>query len=200
MYVPEHFRLEDRAEIAALLAANAFAMLVTTGEDGVPVATHLPLMLDGHLDGGRLLGHFARPNPQGAHVDGRPALAIFAAEHAYVSPLWYPSFRETRRQVPTWNYRAVHLTGRLEPLSDPADVERMMEGFAAMFEGAGGWTPAATDPGFYARLLRGIVPFALRIERVEAKAKLGQNKSAEDQAAVNARLPELASPGPGKGA
>jgi predicted FMN-binding regulatory protein PaiB len=45
--------------------------------------------------------------------DGDEALVIFRADDAYISPNWYPSKHEFHRQVPTWNYRVVHVHGKL---------------------------------------------------------------------------------------
>ncbi|MGL6251979.1 MAG: FMN-binding negative transcriptional regulator, partial [Billgrantia desiderata] len=105
MYVPPSMRL-TREQAWALVERYGFAVLV--GAD--LQATHLPLTLErseGEL--GSLYGHFARANPHWRALDGNRALAIFSGPHAYVSPSWYAS----RPAVPTWNYLAVHATGRL---------------------------------------------------------------------------------------
>ena len=39
---------------------------------------------------------------------------------AYISPSWYPSKAEHGKVVPTWNYSAIHLTGRAQ-IHDDAD-------------------------------------------------------------------------------
>lgn len=42
-------------------------------------------------------------------------LVIFRGENSYISSSWY-----SEPEVPTWNYRAVHVYGRLRELSEEA--------------------------------------------------------------------------------
>ena len=108
MYVPKHNQLEDRAALLAYMRAYSFAALTTAGPAGL-TATHLPFVIE--EEGGRitLLAHMAKANPQWRDFDaGHDALVIFMQPHAYVSPRLYDS----RQNVPTWNYVAVHAYGR----------------------------------------------------------------------------------------
>lgn len=186
MYLPAHFRDDDRATADALLRAHPFATLVSM-QDGAPFATHLPLLLA--PDGRRLLGHFARPNPQVAAIgSGETALAIFHGPHAYVSPRWY----DRRPAVPTWNYAVVHVRGPLQPLAGPAELREVQDQLVAAFESAP--LPEGVMPEAYvAQLSAGIVGFALEIEGIETKLKFGQHRSLADQQGVEAGL--LASAG-----
>ena len=132
MYLPRHFTVTDLAAIAAFADAAGAADLVTF--DGTkPVATLLPVIWDrpaGFPDSadehglaagyGRLLGHLAAANPQWQTAQPSAlALAIVHGPQAYISPSWYESKARHGRVVPTWNYRAVHLTGRLTVHRDP---------------------------------------------------------------------------------
>ena len=123
MYAPNAFAEREPARLRALLAAHAFAVLVTPGEDG-PEASHVPLLLDAARGPhGTLLGHLARANPRWQRLDGRtPALAVFAGPHAYVSPRWYGG----DRNVPTWDYVAVHARGAPRRLDDEARVRDVL--------------------------------------------------------------------------
>src|SRR5450432_532491 len=106
MYVPEAFRLDDRAALLAHAAAYPFATVITHGDDGV-MASHLPILVDGAANVMR--GHLARENPQLAHLAaGAAVLAIFHGPHGYVSPSVYTA----HPSVPTWNYVVVHARGR----------------------------------------------------------------------------------------
>lgn len=164
MYVPEPFRL-DPAEIPALVGAWPFATVVTAAP-GL-VASHVPLVL---VDG-RLVGHLAISNPQAAALGG-PALAIFHGPHAMVRS---DTYREPHRHVPTWNYLAIHATGLAEPL----DAEVAARAALAALQ-----PDAGPDADVVARLARGIVGFAIAVERWDAKAKLSQNRDPEDRARV----------------
>ena len=108
MYVPKHNQLEDRAALLAYMRAYSFAALATSGPGGL-MATHLPFIIE--EEGGRitLLAHMAKANPQWRDfAAGAEAMVIFMHPHAYVSPRLYDS----RQNVPTWNYVAVHAYGR----------------------------------------------------------------------------------------
>lgn len=191
MYVPSHFDLKDVDEARALMRARSFATLVSTGEDGAPFVTHLPLLLE--ADGsphGKLVGHVARANPHWRLFDrGTPTLAVFHGPHAYISPNWYAS----PNLVPTWNYTAVHAYGTPRVLGDSADALAVVERLAAYFEASlpQPWTTAALPPGNALAQMKGIVAFEMPIERLQAKAKVGQNRLAADRQSAAAALDVL---------
>lgn len=185
MYVPRSFTLGE-AQVAAAIDAAPFATLVTADAQGVPVASHIPMLRDGDA----LVGHVARANRHAALLaEGRVTTAIFHGPHAYVSPTWYAS----GPAVPTWNYIAVHATGRPAAITDETAVRATLDALSRRFEtGAAPWRLADQVEAFIAGLVRGIVAFHLIPDRVEAKAKLSQNRPAADRAGVIAGL--LASP------
>jgi transcriptional regulator len=184
MYVPPHFDLKDEAAARALMHARSFATLVSTDEQGTPFVTHLPLLLD--EDGsphGKLVGHVARANPHWRlFARDTPSLAIFHGPHAYISPNWYAS----PNLVPTWNYTAVHAYGSPRILKDDADALLVVERLAARFEAAlpEPWTTARLPPGNALAQMKGIVAFEMPISRLQAKAKLGQNRRDADRYAA----------------
>ncbi|MGH8481369.1 MAG: FMN-binding negative transcriptional regulator [Nevskiaceae bacterium] len=168
VYIPRHFA-GDEATARRLIADHPFALLVTGGGDGVH-ATHLPLVLDDAGTG--LIGHVARVNPHWqAFVDGT-TVAIFQGPHAFVSRGWY---RDPGGNVPTWNYAAVHVTGR-PTLADAAETRAAVERLSARFEDPA-LAPVAEEK--MQRLLKGIVAFRMPIEQLEVKFKMSQNKPAE---------------------
>lgn len=173
MYIPSHFREPDSDAALALIERHPFATLVSTIE-GVPFATHLPLLLDRHA--GVLLGHFARANPHAAALfDAGEALAIFGGAHAYISPRWYVS-----PNVPTWNYAVVHVYGRAQRMDD-AQLERLLSQLTARFEDpADAWTATELPAGMAEKMRRAVVGFTLPLTRIEAKSKLSQNRTAAD--------------------
>ncbi|WP_168011906.1 FMN-binding negative transcriptional regulator [Halomonas salinarum] len=185
MYVPPTLRMAT-PKAQALIEAHPFGVLI--GDD--LQATHLPLQLsrdEGEF--GTLYGHLARANPHWQALEDRRVLAIFTGPHAYVSPTWYA----TRPAVPTWNYAAVHAEGRFERL-DGAATAALIERSLAHFEPGLVDDKATLDDSFRDRLLAGIVGFRVPIASLQGKAKLGQQRSAADQAGVAAGLGDSAAP------
>src|SRR5580693_10663222 len=207
MYVPRHFAVTDLAAIAAFVDAAASADLVTF-DGSRPVATLLPVIWDRPPDFpgregayGRLLGHVALANPQWQTAQpGSLALAIVHGPQAYVSPSWYESKTRHGRVVPTWNYQAVHLTGRLTVHRDPEWLRALVSRLTRRHEEPSPRPWAVTDapPQYIDGQLKAIVGVEVTITDVEAKDKLSQNRSALDQAGVITGLRDV--PGPGQAA
>ncbi|MBO3095356.1 FMN-binding negative transcriptional regulator [Cellulomonas dongxiuzhuiae] len=183
MYIPVFNALADADEIRALVASVGTAELVTVGTDGYPTSTLLPVVWDGD----RLVLHMARANPQWRTIgDDAPALAVVTGPQAYVSPTWYPSKAEHGRTVPTWNYSAVHLTGRARVRTDASWLHEAVTLLTDHHESgrADRWQVTDAPAAFVEKQLRAVVGIEVLVERVEAKAKLSQNRSAADHAGV----------------
>ena len=178
LYVPR-FNVMDADDVRPFVAAVAAAQLVTVGADGTPDATFLPVLWEDD----RLVGHVARANAHWRRmVDGSPALAIVTGPDTYVSPSWYAAKAEHGRVVPTWDYVTVHVHGRLVVRDDPAFVEHVVRRLTAKHE-AGRTDPWSVDdapPRFVAGQLRAIVGVEVQVTRIEAKAKLSQNRPDAD--------------------
>jgi transcriptional regulator len=181
MYVPKHFTAED-SELARLLAEIQAADLITPTADGL-YATFLPLIHDAaggpH---GTLLGHVARRNDHWRLAPTGESLVIVRGPDGYITPGWYASKAEHGRVVPTWNYTTVHIHGDLTIHDDPvwleAFVRRLTERHEAYREQP--WAVDDAPRSYLDGQLKAIVGIELAITRIEAKAKLGQNRSPED--------------------
>lgn len=187
MYVPEHFAVADGDALIAKLARRFAGILVSVDADGQPVATHMPVLWDAAK---RIAtGHIARANPQWKRGAGR-ALIVLSGPEAYVSPSYYPSKAEHGKTVPTWNYEAVHLSGAIEWFDDAARLEGVVRDLSVFHEHdrAHPWAIGDAPRAYIDALLRGIVGVEMRVERIEAKRKLSQNKSAADFSGVIAGL------------
>lgn len=185
MYVPRFNAIDQAESIRDMVRGVGAAELVTTGEDGYPLATRLPVVWDGD----RLVLHMARANPHWRAIPADadvPALAVVTDAEAYVSPAWYASKAEHGRVVPTWNYSAVHVRGRVRRHEDSewlrAAVTMLTEQHESQREGP--WAVTDAPEGYVDKQLRAIIGLELTIERVEGKAKLSQNRSSEDRAGV----------------
>ena len=187
MYVPKHFAIEDRAWVRAFVRSHNFGTLISRHE-GELFATHLPFMLDDEpAPNGTLRAHMARENPQWRSFGEEPVLAIFAGPHGYVSPSLYES---NLPKVPTWNYVAVHIYGTPRRIDDLGDVEALLRKLIVQEEAgaADPWTYERVDEPYRKSAIHHIVAFEIPIVRIEAKAKLSQNRPAADQRNVAGAL------------
>jgi transcriptional regulator len=181
VYLPKHFTADDPQAIE-LLAGIRAADLITPTTDGM-FATFLPLLHDpaaGEL--GSLLGHVARKNDHWRLMPTGDSLVIVHGPDGYISPGWYATKREHGRVVPTWNYLIAHIYGALTIHDDPVWLESLVRKLTDRHE-AQMPEPWGVDdaPRTYTEAqLTAIVGLELRITKVEAKAKLGQNRSSAD--------------------
>ncbi len=192
MYVPAHFA-PDEAAVGELLRNHGAADLVTLTDEGM-MATFLPFIYEPSAGAhGALHGHLARNNAQWKRESRGEALVIVRGPDAYISPGWYASKAEHGRVVPTWNYVTAHVHGRLVVHDDPAWTENLVRRLTRKHEayrGAAAWSVDDAPRAFIEGQLRAIVGVEVEISRIEAKAKLSQNRPAADVAGVIAGLRE----------
>jgi transcriptional regulator len=191
MYTPAAFRQDDLATLHLQMRATRLPTLVSHGTQGL-LASHLPLLLEaGEGPYGTLYGHFARANPQWRDLaEGSPALVIFQGAEAYISPSWYAAKAEHGKVVPTWNYISVQAHGRAEVFDDAERLLQLVSRLSALHEAERPqpWAVSDAPREYIDSMLRAIVGFALTIERLDGKWKLGQNRSQADQAGVREGL------------
>ncbi|REL28358.1 FMN-binding negative transcriptional regulator [Thalassotalea euphylliae] len=187
MHVPEKWRIQAPSDIADIINRYSFATVVSPSLD----ATHVPLIYDQAQN--CLIGHIARNNPHKKVAENSDVLAIFHGPHDYIDPTWYQS----KPAVPTWNYVAVHVHGSLHWLDEVQTIEAVQQlvqkyqpallheqelDEQALDEQALNTDSQLTMPLDYQhKLAKGIIGFCIDIDRVEAKAKLGQHRSQADQ-------------------
>jgi transcriptional regulator len=192
MYVPAHFSMTPD-QVRELLSGVAAADLVTAHRHGL-VATFLPFAFDPDAgEHGALIAHVARNNRQWCDpVTGDALVIVHGAEH-YVSPRWLPSLARTGQGVPTWNYLTVHAYGRLIAHDDPDWTRAAVSRLTARHETA--YRLDQVDAEYLDRMLRAIVGIEVRLTRVEAKAKMSQNKMPDDVEGIVAGLRAAAGSG-----
>lgn len=184
MYTPAPFKAGD-AEALAFATERGFGTLIAV-DGGQPVASHLPFLIERPAGRTRVACHVARANPLHEMIARNPrVLLTVIGPDAYVSPDWYVS----TDQVSTWNYVSVHLSGLARILPAEAALPHV-DALSAVFERRllpkQPWTSAKMSPQRREAMLRAIVPLEIEVEKIEAQWKLGQHKSAADQAGVQA--------------
>ncbi|MCW1427736.1 FMN-binding negative transcriptional regulator [Novosphingobium sp. JCM 18896] len=173
------FRTEDRALMEALIDEIGFGMVFATTPDGPRVA-HTPLVW---TEDGAIQFHLARGNALTRHLDGTTALAVINGPEGYVSPRWYAD----AEQVPTWNYVALELEGRVRRM-DVDGLLGLLETLSAREEArvteGKPWTLAKMPESKLRPMLGAIVGFELEIQAWRPTFKLSQNKPAEERERV----------------
>jgi transcriptional regulator len=168
-----------------IIEKNSFATLFSQ-HNGGPYATHLHLILD--RDKSILYGHFARLNEQWKDVKNQEVLAVFHGPHCYISPSWY----ETNTAVPTWNYVAVHVYGQVEIIENEQELLDSLSHMVLKYEQPNSsYNLDKIDPSFIEGLMKGIVGFKIKINKIEGKWKLSQNHSAERQEGIIQQLEQI---------
>ncbi|SDM84699.1 negative transcriptional regulator, PaiB family [Fictibacillus solisalsi] len=182
MYIPKPFKMEDEKVIYNFIENHGFATLFSQ-HNGEPYATHLPLLLDKseHV----LYGHFARPNDQWKDIEGQQVLTVFQGPHCYISPSWY----ETKKAVPTWNYVSVHVYGKMEIVEDRNVILTSLNDLVNKYESPeSSYHLNDVESDFIEGMTNGIVAFGIKIKKLEAKAKLSQNHPVERQELIIKQL------------
>lgn len=185
MYLPNHFEEARDEELLRTITAYPLGALVVNGPGGLD-ANHVPFLIDEASGGRKLLAHVARANPLWKQArDGDEALVIFRADDAYISPNWYPSKHEFHRQVPTWNYRVVHVHGRLYTRDNERFVRGVVARLTRTHEGQAGsprpWKMTDSSPEYIEQMLSNIVGIEIEVTRMVGKWKLSQNKEERDR-------------------
>lgn len=189
MHPNASFRHQDRNLLELLIEQIGFGMVFSQTPDGPRVA-HVPLLL---TEGGALQFHLARGNALTKYLDRNTALIVINGPDGYVSPRWYAD----PAQVPTWNYVALELEGRVRRLDAEATLAQVA-GLSDLHEARVSegqpWTMDKLPPEKLRGLLAGIVGFELEVQAWRETLKLSQNKNADERARVAAGLESEGSP------
>ena len=183
LYMPPHFRVDDRAALERFMDENGFATLVSHAAGGLSVS-HVPLLVEVEGDALRLLGHVARNNDHWRALEAADeVLAIFHGPHAYVSPTWYAQ----HPSVPTWNYAVVHAHGKAR-LMDEAALHDLVTRLSSKYEAGNAkpWRLSDQPAAYVSGMLQNIVGFEIEVQRLEGKFKLSQNRPAEIERVIGA--------------
>lgn len=182
MYLRRTFTVTDR-ETQLNVIRDAGWGCIFGMKDGVPIASHLPFLVEGEQGQERLDGHMSRANPHWeTFANGGAVLVVFQGPHTYVTP----SLSEAERTLPTWNYAAVHVYGQPVIVDAPDKVRALIKRLVDFQESRFGlpWRLESLDEGWVDGKLRGIVGFQIPIERLETTFRLMQNRSVEDRRRV----------------
>ena len=176
MYIPDRFKNENLPVIKDFIAHHGFGILIHQGHKKLR-ATHIPMLLDQNKEGKDiLLGHMSKSNPQWSYFkDNDNVMAIFMGPHCYVSSSWYQ-----KESVPTWNYIAVHIYGKIKIIEGAAiidDMRKLVDKYEKNSE-----NPVSVDrlSPKSMKMVNGVVGFEIEITEIQSAFKLSQNKDETD--------------------
>lgn len=181
MYIPPLYKNENSDELRRFIHHHGFGILVSQVDKKL-WATHIPLVL---TEDNKLLGHLSRGNKQWKELpDNEEVLAIFSGPHTYISSSWYD-----HENVPTWNYEAVHVYGRVRMIEGEALIESLRK-LTNKYE-KNSTNPVSVDTmskKFLETEIRGIVGIQVIIDRMEASYKLSQNRDKKNHTNIISAL------------
>ena len=187
MYIPDRYKNKNIDAVKDFLSDNAFGILIHQGNQKLQ-GTHIPMLLDQDKNGNNILvGHLSRANPQWQHFkDNDEILAIFTGAHCYISSSWYQ-----KESVPTWNYIAVHVYGKIKIVEGKTLIDDMRM-LVDKYE------KTSKDPVSMDRLspksmkmVHGVVGFQIEITEIQAAYKLSQNRDETDHKNIIKELEQL---------
>ena len=187
VYVPAKFTVDDETAWQTVADAGAGTLVISTRE-GL-MGLFVPVIVA--ADRATIRCHLARANPWWRHVeDSMEVLGIFTAASAYVSPSYYPSRIESPGVVPTWNYVAAEVRGRLHLHHDAGWLDDQVRALTDRFEAprSATWSVDDAPPQYVEQQLRAIVGIGIDVVSIEGKAKLSQNRPIIDRDAVRENL------------
>ena len=178
MYDTKHFKAADEGEVLQYMQAHPFVVVCGVGADGVPVASHIPVLIEERAGKIFLLGHFMRKQEHTqVFLQNEAALVIFSGAHAYISASWYTD----PQKVSTWNYQAVHVTGRLKFVGEAALYDLLVK-LTRHFEGRDD-SPALVpkmNEEYLRQNMKAIIGFEIAVTKLDHVFKLSQNRQQAD--------------------
>lgn len=187
MYIPDIYRNGNRSEILRFIEEKSFAILVNQSNDKIN-ATHIPLFIEESNENQLVLsGHISKLNPQSENFqENGNVLAIFSGAHSYISSSWYDY-----EEVPTWNYMAVHVEGKIEILNEEQKLLHL-ENLVNKYE-RNSEKPISTK-SLSEKTMRqsnGIIAFNIIVKNIDAVKKLSQNKSEHNKKSIISHLEKI---------
>jgi transcriptional regulator len=184
MYIPDLYKNENPEEINSFLKENSFGILINQ-TNGKLWATHIPLELDRNTQGKQILyGHLSKENPQWkSFKDNDQILAVFSGPHSYISSSWYD-----HENVPTWNYIAVHVYGKIKIIEGEAVIESLKKLVNKYEQNSKNPVRVEELSPETMRQARGIVAFEIEIEEIQATKKMSQNRDDKNYQTIISEL------------
>lgn len=169
MYPPPHHQTQDILKMIEVIRSYPLGMLVTV-KNNQSYITHIPFVYSDPA--GTLLAHIDVSNPQAETLkDGAEVKVVFRGPDAYISPSIY-----TTKQLPTWNYIIVHITGTVKLINDAEIAKEAMIEMTEFLEKKNSGFTLKKDDARMNQLINYIQTFEVTISNWDGKFKLSQDK------------------------
>ena len=178
MHVPSKFKQTDENQLKAIIEQYPFATLVVHSVSGIE-ATHFPVILTENNGKEVIQAHIAKANKIWQSVaNGAEVLLIFNGPNCYISPNYYPTKKETGKAVPTWNYVAVHVKGKISFIHDEKWIYHMINSLTTKHESEQEipWSISDAPESYINKMLPAIVGIEISIGTIQGQFKLSQNQ------------------------
>ncbi len=174
MYHIPHFKAHQNQEVFDFMHEHPFVMICGVDENLKPIATHVPILIEKRKEKIFFIGHVMRKQLHTiAFEKHNQVLVVFTGSHSYVSATNY----EQQNTASTWNYKAVHASGKLNFLDEEKLVE-LLKNLTNKFENNihSSALVEKMDSQYVSNLLKAIVAFEIEAEEINHVFKISQNK------------------------
>ena len=193
MHIPKHFQQNNIEHLKSIILEYPFATLISYSEQGLE-ATHLPVILNKANNQDVLQGHIAKANPLWENLsDHSDVLVVFNGPNCYISPNHYPTKKEHGKAVPTWNYVAVHVKGKLSFINDESWNVTMLEKLTNQHEATENnpWSLSDAPTAYIQKMMPAIVGLEIDITSITGQWKVSQNQPEINQKGVALGLEKI---------
>lgn len=180
MYNPKYSKTEDQTLNLQLIAEYPLGLLISN-QDQQLQTSYLPFVVQEENDQLFLLTHLARANPQWKNLDQKEVVIQFQGPDRYMSPVIY----KNNLEVPTWNYAVVKIAGTVTVADSTDQLDQILNTSVSIFEKRNqtNWSYKLPED-FKSGLMKAIVGLKIKINKIDGKFKLSQNKRLPDYEAV----------------
>ena len=186
MYDIPYFKANNHQEVLDFMQANPFVTICGVDAHGLPVATHIPVLIKVENEKVTISGHMMRKQDHtNAFEINKNVLVIFLAPSAFVSASWYTN----KGMASTWNYQTVHAVGKLE-MKDEAHLLQLLTELTLHFEKDENAPTQVKNlsPEYMQQNMKAIVSFEIEVAVLKNVFKLSQNRDEASHANIQNEL------------
>ncbi|WP_234109191.1 MULTISPECIES: FMN-binding negative transcriptional regulator [Chryseobacterium] len=190
MFIPKIYRSEDESLMKKIIDENGFALLISNKEK--LFATHSVFLPNKNENGFFLETHISKANFQAKVLqDGDEVLCDFLGSNCYISSSWY-----NHKNVSTWNYEAVQVTGKIKIMTDDELYDHLTR-MTFKYEKPQKCPFFVENMGenFVKNEMKGAFGIKIIPTEISIANKLSQNRNAEDKKRIIENLQEIGDAG-----